>query len=261
MDGIRGRVEVVQVAEEEFQGVAQLAVVVADALHEVFAGGDVFAEVDRGYPETADFAAKALGDVDGIDAVAEGFGEWTALLVKGPAGGGDHLVGGYAAGCDGGEERRVEPASVLVAALGVEVGGEVKLGFEVEDGVPACAGFEPDVEDVHLFAKFFVAAGEAGSAFGNKRGGFVNVPGVGALFFEEFDDALVDDLVVEGFAAFVAEEDGDGNAPDALAGDAPVRAGRDHVGDALFAPGGIPDDLLDLVEGALAEGRSAGSRE
>ena len=82
----------------------------------------------------------------------------------------------------------------------------------------------------------------------------MEVPGVGALFFEAIDDALVDGFVVEGFAALIAEEDGNGNAPDALAGDAPVGASGDHVGDALFAPGGIPDDLLDFVEGALAEG-------
>ncbi len=72
--------------------------------------------------------------------------------------------------------------------------------------------------------------------------------------FEEVDDALVDGLVVEGLAAFVAEEDGDGDAPDALTRDAPVGASGDHVGDALFPPGWVPDDLLDLVEGALAEG-------
>ena len=89
---------------------------------------------------------------------------------------------------------------------------------------------------------------------GRSVGGVVDVPGVGAFFAEEVDDALVDLRVVEGLVALFAEEDGDGDAPDALAGDAPVGAGGDHVGDALFAPGGIPDDLLDLVEGALAEG-------
>jgi hypothetical protein len=128
------------------------------------------------------------------------------------------------------------------------------LRFEVEDGVPAGAGFEPDVEDVHLLTELFVTAGGAGGVFGEQRGGFVEVPGVGAFFAEEVDDGLVDFFIVEGLAAFVAEEDGDGDAPDALAGDAPVGAGGDHVGDALFAPGWVPDDLLDLVEGALAEG-------
>ena len=242
-----------EVAEEEAEGVAQLAVVVADALHEVFAGGYVFAEVDGGDPEADDLAAEALGDVDGIDAVAEGFGEGAALFVEGPAGGGDHLVGRLVAHGDGGEQGGVEPAAVLVAAFGVEVGGGVEFGFDVEDGVPACAGLEPDVEDVHLFAELGVAAG-AGGACGEEGGGVVGVPGVGAFFVEEVDDAFVDGVVVEGLVALVAEEDGDGDAPDALAGDAPVGTGGDHVGDALFAPGGVPDDLLDLVEGALAEG-------
>ena len=160
--GVGGRIEVVEVAEQEAEGVAQLAVVVADALHEVFAGGYVFAEVDGGYPEADDLAAEALGDVDRVDAVAERFGEGAALFVEGPAAGRDHLVGGVVADGDGGEQRGVEPAAMLVAAFGVEVGGGVELGFEVEDGVPACAGFEPDVEDVHLFAELFVAAGAAG---------------------------------------------------------------------------------------------------
>ncbi len=71
VDCVSGWSEVVQVAEQEAERVAQLAVVVADALHQVFAGGDVFAEVDGGDPEADDFSAEALGDVDGIDAVAE----------------------------------------------------------------------------------------------------------------------------------------------------------------------------------------------
>ena len=84
--------------------------------------------------------------------------------------------------------------------------------------------------------------------------GGVGVPGVGGLFHEEIDDEFVDGGVFERLAAFAAEEDGDGHAPDALAGDAPVGAGGDHVGDALLAPGWVPGDALDFVEGSLAEG-------
>src|SRR5216683_2858531 len=142
---------------------------------------------------------------------------------------------------------------MLVSAFGVEVGGPVQFGLEVEDGVPACAGLEPDVEDVHLLAELFVAAGALRSP-GQECGCVVDVPGVGAFFFEEIDDALVDGLVVERGMALLAEEDRDGYAPDALAGDAPVGARGDHVGDSLLAPGGVPDDLGDLVEGALTEG-------
>ncbi len=45
-----GGVEVVEVGEQKAEGIAQLAVVFADALHEIFAGGDVFAEVDARRP-------------------------------------------------------------------------------------------------------------------------------------------------------------------------------------------------------------------
>ncbi len=64
------------------------------------------------------------GDVDRVDAVAERLGEGAALLVERPAGGGDHLVGRVAADADAAEQGGVEPAAVLVAAFGVEVGGE-----------------------------------------------------------------------------------------------------------------------------------------
>ena len=159
---LRGGVEVVEVAEQEAEGVAQLAVVVADALHEVLAGGDVFAEVDQATQRRTISPPRRFGDVDGIDAVAEGFREGAALLVERPAGGGDHLEGRAVAHADGAEQGGLEPAAVLVAAFGVEVGGEVQLGFDVEDGVPAGAGLEPDVEDVHLFAELCVAAGAGG---------------------------------------------------------------------------------------------------
>ncbi len=49
-DGVGGGREVVQIAQEEAEGVAQLAVVLADAAHQVFAGDDVFAEVDARRP-------------------------------------------------------------------------------------------------------------------------------------------------------------------------------------------------------------------
>ena len=157
-------IESVEIAEQEAEGVAQLAIELGAALHQVFAGGHVFAEVDGGYPETNDFAAHAFGDVDGIDAVAEGLGHGAALLVECPAGGGDVRVGRAAAKSDRREQRGVEPAAVLIAAFEVEDSGraflfledlvdglEIWIGFA--DGEPACAGVEPDVEDVGLLAE------------------------------------------------------------------------------------------------------------
>ena len=119
-----------QVAEQEAEGVAQLAVDVGAALHQVFAGGHVFAEVDGGDPEADDFAAHAVGDVDGIDAVAEGFGHGAALLVEGPAGGGDVGIRRAAAQGDGGEQGGVEPAAMLVAAFEVEAPARLRCSWK-----------------------------------------------------------------------------------------------------------------------------------
>ena len=149
---------------------------------------------------------------------------------------------------------------MLVATLGVEVGGDVlggamELGVLVEDGVPAGAGLEPDVEDVHLLAEVVLcAAAGAGGAGGEQIGGGAGVPRVGALLGKQVRNRPVDGGLVERRVAALAEEDGDGDAPDALAGDAPVGAGADHVRDAVLAPGGVPVDGGDGVEGGLAEG-------
>ena len=70
-DGVRGRGEVVEVAQQEAKRVAQLAVVVTDALHQVFAGRYVLAEVDRGDPEADNLAAEALGDIDRINPISQ----------------------------------------------------------------------------------------------------------------------------------------------------------------------------------------------
>ena len=83
-------------------------------------GGDyVLAEVDAGDPEADDVAAELVHDGDGVDEVAEGFGEGAALFVEGPAVGGYGLEGGAVVHADGAEEGGHEPAAVLVAALGV----------------------------------------------------------------------------------------------------------------------------------------------
>ena len=87
------------------------------------------------------------------------------------------------------------------------------------------------------------------------------VPGLRAFALEQVDDLAIQRGVDDRLVAAFAKEDGDGHAPDALAADAPVGARGDHVGDALLAPGRIPDDLVDLFDGELTEScfRSVGA--
>ena len=117
---VAGRVEAVQIAEQKAEGVAQLSVELGAALHQVLAGRHVFAEIDRRDPQAHDFAAHAVGNIDGIDAVAERFRHGAALLIERPAGRGHVRVRRAAAQRHRREQRRVEPAAVLVAALEVE---------------------------------------------------------------------------------------------------------------------------------------------
>ena len=109
-----------QVAEQEAERVAQLAIELGAALHQVFAGGHVFSEIDRRDPEAHNFAAHAFGNVDRIDAVAERFRHGAALLVEGPARSGHVGVRRAASQSDGSEQRRVEPAAMLVAAFEIK---------------------------------------------------------------------------------------------------------------------------------------------
>jgi len=77
-----GGVGLAERAEQEAEGVAQLAVdLFGEALEQGKAGDDVFAEVDGGDPEADDVSAKLVHDGDGVDEVAEGFAEGAALLV------------------------------------------------------------------------------------------------------------------------------------------------------------------------------------
>ena len=256
-----GGIGLAERTEEEAEGVAQLAVdLFSEAFEEWLAGDDVLTEVDAGDPEADDVAAEGVHDGDWVDEVAEGLGERAAFFVERPAEGGDGLEGGAVVHADGAEQRGHEPAAMLVAALGVEVGAGIgvvglllDIGVEVDDGVGAGAGVEPDVEHVHLLAEVGVAA-DAGGSGGEDFFRRADEPGVGGLAHEEGDDGFIDFGRAKGLSALAAEEDGDGDAPHLLAGDAPVGAGEDHVGDALLSPGGVPCDGLDLVDGALAEG-------
>ena len=88
------------------------------------------------------------------------------------------------ANADGGEQGGMEPAALLVATFEVEIGGSFEAGFGVEDGAPACAGIEPDIEDVGFLAEVVAAASGAFGSGGEQRVWGVLMPGFGS-FAEE----------------------------------------------------------------------------
>ena len=117
------------------------------------------------------------------------------------------------------------------------------------------AGVEPAVKRVLLFGKAGVlAAVRAGEALGQDVGGIHIEPGVGALFGKEVRDGLDGLVGADGLAAVLAVEHGDGQAPAALTGDAPVGALADHALHAVDAPARDPAHVVARGAGLFLEG-------
>ena len=169
--------------------------------------------------------------------VAERLRHLAPVAVDDEAVGQHALVGRRVARADRLEQRGVEPAAVLVGALEVELGRPAQLGARLEHGGVAAARVEPDVEDVGLLAEALAAALRAARARGQELARGARVPLVGAVASRKIAATCSTSRSSSrsGLAARAVERD-DRHAPDALARDAPVRAVRDHVVDALLAP-------------------------
>src|SRR5215472_5279781 len=117
----------------------------------------------------------------------------------------------------------------------------------------AASGLEPDIDDVSLLAELRLTTARAP---GPRRKNFLHaarVPGIGTLASEQRHHGAVDLFGFKQFPTGFTEKHCDGHAPHALPGDTPVGARRDHVGNALLAPGRHPLHFLDLLQGTLAE--------
>ena len=140
---------------------------------------------------------------------------------------------------DRGDERRLEPAAVLVGGFEVQVGLPLDAHHLVNHGEPAHAGIDPHVERV-------VAAGRAGREVErvvDRR--VVGVePDVRAVLGDEVGD-LVDELGVEDRLVVGVVERGQRHTPTALARDAPVGPRFDRAVDAVAAPVRNPFHLVD----------------
>ena len=177
-----------------------------------------------------------------------------ALAVHGPAVGEHLAVRRVAAHRNAGQQRRLEPAAVLIAALKVHVRRPYAGGVEQHGGDVGAAGIEPAVERVGLL-------GEAGAAAAVRADEAVREeilrlgvkPDVRAVLAEEAGDLLNGLRRADGLAAVGAVEHRDGQTPAALAGDAPVGALADHGEHAVVAPAGMPDHLVRGGAGVVLE--------
>ena len=148
----------------------------------------------------------------------------------------------------------LEPASVLVGALKINVGGPFKVGTVFADGKMARARVKPHIHDVFFFGKAMII-----STVGALKAGGQKVlcgalkPGVCALFAENFGHLEHCSFVDDFLAALIAVENRDRHAPFSLTGDAPIVAVSDHRLKTVVTPFGDPFDRIHRLDSVLAE--------
>ena len=154
-------------------------------------------EVRRRDPQAEDVRAVLVGDGLRQDHVADRLRHLVAFAVEHEAGG-QHLVVRRAAARGAAfQQRRLEPAAMLVRAFEIEIGVILLRPFRFERLLDRehmrRAGIEPDIENVlHLLVVFGIVlvAEEA-------RGGVRLEPRIRAFGLEGIDDARVDLGIVE----------------------------------------------------------------
>ena len=245
---VAGRVEAMQVAQQEARGVADAAIGVGVALEDLLGQRHLVAVVGGRDPQAQDVGAKRLHDVLRLDAVAQRLRHLAAVLVHGESMGQALPVRRRLVDGDAGQQRGLEPAAMLVRALQVQV-RRLAQPARQQHRLVGDAGIEPDVEDV---GDAVVLRGLVAEQFG----GIQRVPSIhaGALH-------AVGHLVHQRHAArmrlagLAVHEQRDRHAPGALSRDGPVRAAFDHAGDAGFAPLRIPRHALDRGQRIAAQVR------
>ena len=255
--GVLHGVEIAGVGQQKAQRVADAAVGVDDARHDLVVARDVARIVAGGHPQAQNLRAPFLVGFLQVDAVAERLAHLAALRIHREAVREQAAIRRAATDGAGQQKRRVEPAAVLIVALQIHVRFRparvvlvrVRAAQHVIEGG---AGVEPhfqDVVELAVVARVFVAQDFLGRHA---------APGL--------DAALVDDVgrLVEDFhgarvqlVRFLVQEEGDGHAPGALAADDPVGPARDHVAQARLAAGRVEGRVFDGAQrgGAQRFGR------
>ena len=245
---MRHGVEIGQVGEQEFQGIANAAIAFHHALED-FVRDRQFAGIIGGrHPQAQDVGAVLVHHFLRRDDVAFRLAHLVAAAVDHEAVGQQSPVGRAAVGGATGEQAGLEPAAMLVRAFQIEVGGIREFGAALQHAGVGDAGVEPDVERV---AGLVVVRGIVAQQFD----GVEREPGLDAGRF----DTLGDDL--QQFrrarmqcAGFLVGEEGHRHAPVALARDAPVGAVPDHRLQPRATPRRKELRRIDRLHGALAQG-------
>ena len=127
-NSIPRRVEVGGIGEQETQRVADPPVGFDHAFQYLVADRHVARKIGRAHPEAQDFGAQRVRDFLRRDDVTSGFRHLAALAVDDESMRQQRLVWRHAVQHGRDEQRRMEPAAVLIRSLEIEIGG--KSGVE-----------------------------------------------------------------------------------------------------------------------------------
>ena len=141
------RGQVADVAQQEAQRVAQLAVRLAGGLQVLQVHADVVLERQSAHPPAAHLGAEVLQQVLHLQCIAQTLAHLAAIAIHHESVR-DQALERRRAGCaQRRQQAQLEPAAVLVAAFQIQLGGNA-LTSRAQHAVPAAAGLEPHVEDV-----------------------------------------------------------------------------------------------------------------
>ena len=178
---------ITHVSEEDLEGVAQTTVGLADLLEEFFAEGNFVLPIHRGDPETENISTILVIEVGGIRRLpflfGSGLGDFTTIFINHETVGEDGLVWRGITDADTQHERALEPSTVLVGGLKIEVGRAAEFRMSIENGNVRGAGIDPNIEGIATLRRTFGKVeklGELGVGFFE--------PHVGAFFFNKVRD-------------------------------------------------------------------------
>ena len=121
-----------------------------------------------------------------------------------------------APGRDRSQQRGMEPAAVLVAALQIHFSRPVEFRTLRQNRSMAGTAVEPDVHRVGFLAERIMTAMRANKAVRQNLFGAMRPPGIGSFFCKQFADRFHGRVVDDMLATVFTVENRDRHAPDAL---------------------------------------------
>ena len=246
-------VEIVGVAQNVTDGVTDFAVYLSQLLQDFRGDTNICLIIGGSSPQTDDISTVLFDYVLRNDNVTYGFGHLAAIAVNYITMSQYGFVRSTACNSNGGQQRGLEPATMLVTAFEVHSNWPGQLRTLCGNSHMRGTAVEPYVHDIAFLVEVLAAAFRADSAFRQQLFCSVSPPCIAAFFFEPVSNRVDGSFVNQMLTAVIAVEYRDRNAPYTLTADAPVMTVAYHVMDTLLAPGRNPLYIVDRFQCFVTE--------